>query len=75
MAKFIVNNIISLKENENDNGNDLPSNSQSNEEDSFIINNNAKKDKIYKIGKLNLDDTSLTRAAIVKLSLLGYKIT
>ena len=73
MSKFIIqkdpniNESIISKDDDSQNSNDI-------DEEKIIINNNSNNNKMYKIGRISLDEKSLTRAAIVKLSLLNYSI-
>ena len=73
MVKFFV-----IKEENNNPEKDLsnPNNSDSNVDDNQPINIqiNLTKAKVIKVGKYLFDDETLTRASIVKLTKLGYKI-
>ena len=72
MAKFIIQNNFKLDENNNDKINNLSI--SDNEDDDFTILNKSNKNRLFKIGKLSLDEECITRAAIVKLTLLKYPI-
>ena len=72
MAKFIIQNNFKLDENNNDKINNLSI--SDNEDDDFTILNKSKKKRLFKIGKISLDEECITGAAIVKLTLLKYAI-
>ena len=74
MAKFIVQNISKIDENINDRDNNISISDDDDYEDDFNIVNKTEKKRIFKIGKFSLDEECITRAAIVKLTLLKYPI-
>ena len=71
MAKFIVQNFFNIEENNEENDNEL-SILEEEEDNQIIINNKVK--SFFKIGKHTLDEQTLTRASIVKLTILKYSI-
>ena len=74
MAKFIVQNISKIDQNINDRDNNISISDDDDYGDDFNIVNKTEKKRIFKIGKFSLDEECITRAAIVKLTLLKYPI-
>ena len=73
MSKFIVTNIYNINNNHQEyNNNDIISNISEDSIDESIIKIKVKKK--FKIGKYILDEETITRAAIVKLTLLKKSI-
>ena len=72
MSKFIVTNFYNINNNHPENNNDLISNISDDYLDESIIKINVKRK--FKIGKYILDEETITRAAIVKLTLLKKSI-
>ena len=71
MAKFIVHKMFNNNEINEEQNNEL-SILEEEDNEQIIINNKVK--RFFKIGKHTLDEQTLTRASIVKLTLLNYKI-
>ena len=73
MSKFIVTNIYNINNNhQENNNNDIISNISEDSIDESIIKIKVKRK--FKIGKYILDEKTITRAAIVKLTLLKKSI-
>ena len=73
MAKFVVQNFVNINENNFDKDNGSFNYEDYNDAE-FIINNASNQKRLFKIGKYTLDEETLTRASIVKLTLLNYSV-